>query len=338
LTGCTKNKIIMRIISVSRRTDIPAFYGDWLMNRIAAGYAGYINPFNGAKYIVSLKRDDVASIVLWSKNFTQFLNNAMLLSENGYSLFFNYTITGLPEIFEPEAPSAGESIESIKYLSGRFSPDHINWRYDPILISDITGQEYHLNRFETLCKTLSGFVKRCYISFPTDYGKVEKSFKYFSERTEISIHGFSPASRIELAENLSIIAEKYGIALYSCCGDYLTGNRIKKGRCIDGKILSAISGTDLSKIKSRPTRKECGCTESADIGIYDSCPHGCVYCYANSNTARASDFYNKYRSDESYSTSSFLGMTKEVSDSFDKEILTRPESSGIEYSPQPLLF
>lgn len=328
----------MKIISASRRTDIPAFYGNWFMNRLAGGYAGYVNPFNSKKYIVSLKKDDISSIVLWSKNFSPFINNALLLKDEGYSLFFNYTITGLPRIFEPGAPDENESLESIKYLSSIFSPDHINWRYDPILISDITGIDYHVNKFEALCKSLYCYIKKCYISFPTTYGKVEKSFKCFADKTGISLIALDIQDKITLAKRLSAIAENYGITIFSCCGDYLTGERINKGHCIDGEIISSICGKDLSTLKIRPTRKECGCTESTDIGIYDSCSHGCIYCYANNNTIKASSFYKKYQSDPLYSESAFLGISKEVSDVLIKEIEVTSMTDKSYDKNQPLLF
>ncbi len=328
----------MKIISASRRTDIPAFYGKWFMNRIAEGFAGYINPFNNKKYIVSLKKEDTASIVFWSKNFFPFIDNALLLKDEGYSLFFNYTITGLPEIFEPGAPPTSESIESIKILSSEFSSEQINWRYDPVLISDITDIEYHENKFEKLCRSLSGYIKRCYISFPTHYGKVDRNFRIFTEKTGVSLISPDIIERIKLAENLSEIAARYDIKIYSCCGDYLTSDKIEKGHCIDANILSAISSIDLSKQKFRPTRKECGCTESTDIGIYDSCPHGCIYCYANSNSARASFFYKNYLLNEENSRSAFLGASKELSDLWIKEINEIFELQKHDSSIQPELF
>ncbi len=328
----------MKIISASRRTDIPAFYGNWFMNRVAGGFAGYINPFNNKKHIVSLKKDDVASIVLWSKNFSPFLNNALLLKDEGYSLFFNYTLTGLPAIFEPAAPGEYESVESMKYLSSRFSPEHINWRYDPVLVSDITGADYHLDKFESLCRALSGYVKRCYISFPTEYGKVDRSFKSFTGKTGISLISPDINDRIELACKLAETAANYGIKIYSCCGDYLTGEKILKGRCIDGVILSSISGMGHHKFKSRPTRKECGCTESTDIGIYDSCTHGCIYCYANSNVLRASEFYNMFSSDKGFEHSAFLGTPEYLSDIWLREIEEELCSSDITDHEQPGLF
>lgn len=328
----------MKIISASRRTDIPAFYGGWFMNRIAEGFAGYVNPFNAKKSIVSLKKEDTASIVLWSKNFTPFVSNTLLLRDEGYSLFFNYTITGLPEIFEPGAPDENDSVESIKYLSSMFSPEHINWRYDPVLISDITPAGYHLQKFESLCRSLTGYITRCCISFPSPYGKVERSFRNFTDKTGISLITLDIDKRIILAEKISAIAENYGIKVYSCCGDYLTSGNIAKGRCIDGKILSSLSGKDLSALKVRPTRKECGCTESTDIGLYDSCPHGCIYCYANSNADKASAFYRRYVPDEGYSRSAFLGVPEQISSTWLKEIMENVKTLTEDDSTQPELF
>ncbi len=328
----------MKIISVSRRTDIPAFYGNWLMNRLNEGFAGYSNPFNAKKNILSLNKDDIHSLVLWSKNFSPFINNALLLKNENYHLFFNYTITGLPTVFEPCAPDTHESIESIKYLSTIFSPEQINWRYDPILISEITGFDFHINQFDLLCKMLSGYIKRCYISFPTIYGKVERSFRSFTKNSGISLLQIDMHDRILLAKRLSAIAESYGITIFSCCGDYLTGETIKKGHCIDGKLLSIINGKDLSKLKIKPTRKECGCTESTDIGIYDSCPHGCIYCYANNNSAMATSFYKKYITDPSYSESAFLGVQKEVSDQWLRETKKTESDKISDITVQPRLF
>ena len=328
----------MKIISASRRTDIPAFYGEWLMNRIAEGFAGYVNPFNNKKYIVSFKKEDVAAVVLWSKNFIPFQDNLLYLKEKGYTLFFNYTITSLPDIFEPGAPSSDETVESLKFLSSRFSPDHINWRYDPVLVSDITEHDYHLDRFEKLCRSLSGHVNRCYISFPTPYGKVERSLADFKTKTGITIHSPYIEEKISMGKSLSSVAYRYNIKIYSCCGDYLTGDTIGKGHCIDGQILSSLSTADLLPLKVKPTRKECGCTESTDIGIYDSCPHGCVYCYANSNITRAASFYQQYKSDSSCLKSVFLGVTKETSDMWMEQIHEKENNHESENTIQPLLF
>jgi hypothetical protein len=226
----------------------------------------------------------------------------------------------------------------MKLISSEFSPEHINWRYDPVLISDITKSDYHLNKFEDLCRSLSGYVKRCYISFPSPYGKVQRSFKNFTDRTGINIITGDIQRKINLAEKLSVISERYGIQMFSCCGDYLTGERISKGSCIDRNIISSISGKDLSHLKLRPTRKECGCADSTDIGVYDSCPHGCIYCYANSNADRAASFYKRYMSDSGFQNSAFLGESKKISDILIEKIKENCNKSDKDDPVQPLLF
>ena len=99
---------------------------------------------------------------------------------------------------------------------------------------------------------------------------------------------------IELAEELAEIAAGYGIEMYSCCGDYLVGDKIKKAHCVDGRIIERLFYPEGLSYKAKPTRKECGCTESTDIGTYDTCPHGCVYCYANVNKQKAQSAYENH--------------------------------------------
>jgi histone acetyltransferase (RNA polymerase elongator complex component) len=108
---------------------------------------------------------------------------------------------------------------------------------------------------------------------------------------------------------LSEIAKRHGMRMFSCCGDYLVNDRIQKGHCIDGSVIESLFFTEGLAYKEKPTRKECGCTESADIGTYDTCPHGCVYCYANMNKRRAVESFRNHDED-----SAFLGYSKSQSD------------------------
>ncbi len=333
----------MKIISASRRTDIPAFYGDWLINRVRAGFAGCVNPFNNKRYIVSLKKDNVTSFVLWSKNFTPFMPGIELLRGWGYGLFFNFTITGLPGIFEPSTPDVDEAVESLRILSRMFSPQHINWRYDPVLVTDITDLDYHLLNFARLCGQLSGFVERCYISFPTLYGKVRRSFNNFAGDTGHALTPLSENEKISLAVKLSEIGLCHNIAIFSCCGDYLVGDTIEKGHCIDGELILSLDGVRaLSsapvKFKPSPSRKGCGCFQSTDIGIYNSCPHGCIYCYANRGSDPAANFYKKYMSDPCYSESAFLGVSKELSDKWLQKIKEEEFNAMRDIDGQQTLF
>ncbi len=294
-----------RIISVSRRTDVPAFYKDWFVRRLKSGLAGWENPFSGQKYFVSLKPKDVVAFVFWSKNYRPFLEVLPFLRKNGYNCLFHYTITGLPRQFETNLVQTEEAVDSFRQISRFYSKDHIVWRYDPIVVSDLTDKDFHLDRFAYLAKHLSGYTRRCYISFPVFYGKVKRNCQAFTSQQGIEFYDLPVEERIDLAEDLAEIAENYGIQVFSCCGDYLIGDRIKKGHCIDGDLISRLFYNCRWRGRLQPTRKECGCTKSTDIGRYDTCPHGCIYCYANVNKEKARRMYDRHDPE-----SPFLGYKK----------------------------
>lgn len=303
-----------RIISVSRRTDIPAYYGQWFINRLKDGFAGYVNPFGGQKYIVSLRPEDVACFVFWSKNFAPFMDKLPIIEDMGYRFYFNYTITGLPEVFENGSVRKETGIKALKELSSTYSPAHINWRYDPIIISDATYYDFHIMNFESIAASLEGYVERCIISFVMMYGKVKRNFVKFQSEHGIRITDPDIHSRIKLANELADIAKDHGIKMLSCCGDYLLGKKIGKAHCVDGKLIEELFHTG-SGSREKPTRKECGCTESLDIGAYDTCPHGCVYCYANMNKLAVQARFESHEKD-----AVFLGYGKEESGRWMEEV------------------
>jgi len=311
-----------RIISVSRRTDIPAFYGDWFINRLKDGFVGYVNPFGGQKYIVSLNPDDVVCFVFWSKNYEPFIKKLNIIENMGYKFYFNYTITGLPNIFECNLTDKEIAIDALKKLSDMYSPKHISWRYDPIIISDITDYDFHIKNFENIASELEGYVERCYFSYAIQYGKVKRNFDKFQKENGVKIADPNDNSKIKLANELAEIAEQYGIEMLSCCGDYLLGQKIKKAHCVDGKLIEELFYKDGLKYREKPTRKECGCTDSTDIGAYDTCPHGCIYCYANMNKEKAYKRFEEHDKD-----SAFLGYTKAESDRWIEDIRNKDEKA-----------
>ena len=307
-----------RIISVSRRTDIPAFYPDWFERRLEQGFAGWENPFGGQRYLVSLRREDVLAFVFWSKNYRPFLPVLQKIKELQYPVVLNYTITGLPQEFESRLVPTEDSIESLRELSSMYSPEHINWRYDPIVLSSVTPLEDHVQRFKALCNQLEGYVKRCYFSYAVKYGKVARNFKRFEAKRQVSFNDATDEERISLANKLSAIAADHGIGMFTCCGDYLIGGNIKKARCIDGQTISYLYYDGSWNGVKSPTRKECGCTKSTDIGKYDTCLHGCVYCYANINKEKAAAIYKNHDPE-----AAFLGYSKKESDKLVEEIKCR---------------
>lgn len=298
-----------RIISVSRRTDIPAFYVEWFMNRLKAGFAGYVNPFGGQKYLVSLKPEDVIAFVLWSKNYSPFIEYLRIIESMGYKFYFNYTITGLPNIFECNLVETEIAIEALKEMSRMYSPKHISWRYDPIIISDVTDYAFHVQHFEEMASSLEGHVERCYFSYAIQYGKVQRNFEKFQKQQRVRIDDPSLEMKLQLAGELADIASQHGIKMMTCCGDYLIGSNIVKAHCVDGEIIKELFYKSGISYSEKPTRKECGCTVSTDIGTYDTCPHGCIYCYANVNKDVATKRFNNHDSN-----SAFLGYSKGESD------------------------
>jgi len=315
-----------KIVSVSRRTDIPAFYGDWFMRRLEEGFAGVVNPFGGKRYLVSLRPEDVNCFVFWSKNFGPFMDNLETIDRLGYNFYFNYTVTSLPELFESNVEKQA-AIEALKRLSRRYSPRHINWRFDPIVISSGCDRDFYTSSFEQLASEFEGLVERCYISFVTEYNKVKRNFEELERTTNVKIAGRSEEFKIELANDLAEIAQSRGMQMFSCCGDYLLNGKIKKAHCIDGNVIEDLFFPNGLKHREKHTRKECGCTESSDIGTYDTCPHGCIYCYANMNRQKAHKAFESHDKD-----SAFLGYSKSDSDRWLAEIRNIRERDGREQS------
>jgi DNA repair photolyase len=270
------------VISASRRTDIPAFYANWFAQRLRAGYVFVKNPFSQKLFRVSLKPEDVSAIVFWSKNYAPLLNKLDVVEKTTKNIFFHFTITANKEL-EPHVPDYQDTIKDFLYLSLRYSPEHIVWRFDPICITDKLSFEVHEERFTRCAELLKGHAKRCIISFVHPYKKVLTNLRKYTDHALLEL---SLEKKREYAEALSDRAKAYGINLYACCNDYLQSENILKASCIDGRQLANIL---KSPIDTRPaaTRKECACTKSLDIGAYDTCAHGCVYCYANTNCEKA---------------------------------------------------
>lgn len=303
-----------RIISVSRRTDVPAFYGDWFMERVREGFAGVVHPFGGKRHLVSLRPEDVTCFVFWTKDLTPFVQRLDALDRLGYRFYFNYTVTGVPSVFESHVDKAA-ALRTLKQLSKRYSPKYINWRFDPIVLSSICDGDFYLTEFERLASELEGLVERCHFSFVMPYRKVDRNFRELEQALGVQVIQESEERRIELAGRLVSIAQSHGIQMYSCCGEYLIGDRVHKAHCIDGSLIEQLFYPQGLAWTEKPTRPGCGCTESIDIGTYDTCPHGCVYCYANANKAVARQAFESHDP-----TSAFLGFPKSQSDAWLREL------------------
>ena len=279
----------MTILSASRRTDIPAFYTDWFINRIHEEYVLYPLPWSDKLKYLELTPDNIDIIVFWSKNYEHLIPYLKLLDNKGYDYYFHFTINNYPSSLEANVVKLDNSIEQFKKLADHKTSDNVLWRYDPIITTDKIKSNFHLYNFEKIAYELQGYTKRCYIEFVDLYKKVQRNF----ERKQVNYSPLSQDQKIQMVNAMANIAIKYEIEVYSCCEDTLVQNKIKKAQCIDPDLIMKLTGKTI-KHELSPTRKECGCIKSIDIGEYGTCLHGCLYCYANENISTAEKFFSGY--------------------------------------------
>jgi len=284
-----------RIISVSRRTDIPAYYADWFMRQVEQGYVIYPNPISYQPVTLSLKPQDVLFMVFWTRNprpLEKHLSRLDALYERAF--YFHFTINGMPRELESHNPPVDFAVETFLRLAERY-PGQVFWRYDPIVLSDLTPLSYHLDKFGALAAKLRGATKRCYFSFVSWYQKVHRNFAKATAQLRVQFFEPTPAERLTMTAQMQEIAANHGFTLYSCCEDFLLQvPGIAKSRCVDMETIREIAPARYKKLRLAPTRPDCGCYESRDLGYYDSCPHGCLYCYANLNRDKAKGFYSEF--------------------------------------------
>jgi DNA repair photolyase len=274
---------------VSRRTDIPAFYSEWLMNRLREGYVMVRNPMNYHQISkIELNPKLIDFIVFWTKNPLPLLPYIDEIS-NKYSFYFQYTLNSYGRDIERNISSIDSRINTFKELSKKIGNEKIIWRYDPIAISDKYTLDWHIKSFEEAARKLHGFTNVCVISFIDIYPKVKNNIKG-KNINELTIEEMN-----YLAEKLSSIASQYGMELRSCAeGIDLSSYNIKHNSCIDGTLINKILGCNIIANKDKNQRSECGCIESIDIGQYNTCHHGCSYCYANFNPKSVETFSKQH--------------------------------------------
>lgn len=278
----------LNIISWSRKTDGPSFYYNEFQNDLERKFVVTRNPHNGETSTISLHPNNVHSIVLWSKNYGNVVNDPRHLQD--YDLYFNFTITGYNNTLERNVINSNIAVRQMERLANTYSPEQIMWRFDPIILStqgeatptfDKVGKA-RLEMFEKLGKDISSFgVKHCSISFMTLYGAVEHRLK----KHKFNYINLNNELQQKFTEHLVEIADKYGITIYSCANPILNSVQgVKKGCCIDGKRLDRLFNKMSSHAKDPGQRPDCGCTPSIDVGSYDQvCKHSCLYCYVSKN-------------------------------------------------------
>ncbi len=273
---------VVNVISASRRTDVPAFYWRWFRRRVDAGFCDVANPFDPRRVRrVSLRAEDVAAIVFWTRDARPMLPDIDRLEGAGYAFYVQYTVNGYPRELEPHAPKRSEAVAALRALASRLGPDRVIWRYDPIVFSSATPAKYHIEQFSALAHDLRGAASTVTISFCDPYGKTRRNFARLSSELGWSFDVGRPDEHAALAGRLAEVAAESGMQLATCAEAALRVPGVKVGRCVDPRLVSRLRPDLNLRLRAAPSRPGCGCIESVDIGAYDTCVFGCVYCYAN---------------------------------------------------------
>ncbi len=307
INGQAQKAIAPVIISASRATDIPAYYGKWLIDKFEQGYLAKRNPFNGKLSYISL--NDVRVIVFWTKNARAFMKYLDYFDELGINYYFLYTLNDYPK-YEPHLPNLERRIDNFIELSGKLGKSRVLWRFDPIIISEDIDFEQILAKIENIGNQIHKYTERLIFSFvDTSYRKVRNTLK----RQGLTFVTPNQNTQIKIVRQLAALTKKWQIELRSCASKIdFSKYGAKPNKCIDDELMVKLWKDDKklmdflgykadSEYSSRPElkdkgqRKNCLCIYSKDIGRYNTCPTGCVYCYANSSYEAALKNWKKHK-------------------------------------------
>nr|WP_320161503.1 DUF1848 domain-containing protein [uncultured Methanoregula sp.] len=316
----TVDAIAPLIVSASRSTDIPAFYGNWFMARLKAGYVKWKSPFGGSPVYVSFAKTRL--FVFWSKNPAPFLPHLETLDRMGCGYYFLYTLNDYDaEGLEPRVPPVDERIETFIRLSRRIGKGRVVWRFDPLVLSEQITVGDLLEKIRFIGDRIAPYTRRLVFSF-VDIAKYRKVRRNLQGQGFTGVREFTENERVEFCEGLAELNQRWGLEI-SACGEKgdLSLYGIAKGQCIsysliteefpaDGALMSflrpegqqALTGTvDPSvfarRLKDPGQRNACSCIVSKDIGQYSTCMHLCAYCYANTSVTAAAANYERYCDD-----------------------------------------
>jgi len=279
------------VLSASRATDIPAGHGRWFIERLRAGFLTRINPVNGRARQVDLSR--ARAVVFWTKNPAPFLPYLTEVLDRGLTPVFQFTLNDYEaEGWEPGLPPLAERVETFRRLAGRLAPGSVIWRFDPLALGPGLSAEALAGRLSALAGRLRGSCERLVFSFLDLYPKVVRRLAHLGA----DLRRPAPAEAETLLAALRLISASPGppLALFACA-EAQAYPGLNPGRCVDAELLARLDpelagrpelfapagpGGRLRPRKDRGQRPRCGCAPSQDIGRYDTCGHGCVYCYA----------------------------------------------------------
>ena len=262
------------ILNTGTRTDIPAFFHKWFLKRIDEGFVLSKNPYNNQIYKYNFDPKTVDCICFCSKNPKPLVRNLDNLSD--YRQFWFVTITSYGKDIEVNVPNYKKVIKTFKILSENLGANAVAWRYDPIFITEKYDLDFHIDRFGDMASQLHEYTSDCTISFIDLYQKVLRNFPQVREVTT--------EERLVIGKNFAEIADEYGIQMKTCVeGTLLDQFGFDSSGCMTQQVLENAIGNNLKVPKGKYKNRECNCLMGRDIGLYNTCMHGCKYCYANSN-------------------------------------------------------
>lgn len=267
------------IISASKRTDIPALYSDWFIANLEKGCFYVRNPMypkNVSIYI--FEKSDIDAIVFWTKYPRPMFKHLDYLQSH-FNFYFQYSINDYPKDIEKNIPGLDERIRAFQELSKTIGKEKIIWRYDPIILSKDFSTDYHIEKFEYLAMKLSGYTNRVMISFLDFYRKISSNIVKlgFLEPSESDV--------IKIISSFTRICKVYGIEIFGCAEDKYGHLGLSSGKCIDEGLLNKLFNLNINLPESKE-RDECHCVKNIDVGVYNTCIFGCVYCYASYSKAQ----------------------------------------------------
>lgn len=269
------------IVSASYRTDIPAFHADWFARRLAEGWCAVRNPYGGKPYRVALAGPEVDGFVFWTRNTAPFMG---VLDRLDAPFVVQATVTGYPRALDRRTPAPADAIAGLRAIRDRWGAHAVVWRYDPILIGEATPADWHIDNFRALAGAMAGLTDEVTVSFTQLYAKSRRNLD-----GAIGAGAYrdpDPGEKIALIDRLAGLAGEVGMRLTLCTQPDLVDGARMPASCIDAARLSAVADRPIVA-RTKGNRPGCLCAESRDIGAYDTCGHGCVYCYAVANHAKA---------------------------------------------------
>jgi hypothetical protein len=273
------------IVSASYRTDIPAFYAGWFLARLGAGYCRVANPYGGGLHRVSLAPEEVDGFVFWTRNMRPLMTELDAVRRVA-PFTVQFTLTGYPRALESSVIGAEEAIAQLRELRRRFGPRVAVWRYDPVVFGAGLEAEAHVAGFLRLARALAGTVDEVALSVMHPYRKTRRNLDRTARRHEFLWHDPPADEKRALLGRLAAIAAEHGVSPTLCSQPELLVPGLGEARCIDAERLADVAQNPIA-VRESGNRPGCRCALSRDIGAYDTCPHGCVYCYAVADRDRA---------------------------------------------------